>query len=62
MPKNEAERFSLWKPLGALGEAVRFLTVLSVPGAPALDEAAITRSMAAFPLVGLLLGVSAAEQ
>ena len=57
MPKNEAERFSLWKPLGALGEAVRFLTVLPVPGAPALDEAAITRSMAAFPLVGLLLGV-----
>jgi|GEM_PF-4917342 hypothetical protein len=30
MPKNEAERFSLWKPLGALGEAVRFLTVLPV--------------------------------
>ena len=40
----------------SLGEAVRFLTVLPVPGQAATDERVIARSMAAFPLAGLLVG------
>jgi len=46
--------------LGALGEAVRFLTVLPVPGQAATDERSIARSVAAFPLVGLLVGGASA--
>lgn len=49
-------RFS---PLDDLGEAVRFLTILGWPGAHTSDPARIARSLAAFPLVGLLIGVSA---
>jgi len=45
-----------WPVLSALGEAVRFLTILPVPGRAATDERVIARSMAAFPLVGLLVG------
>jgi len=40
----------------ALIEAIRFLTVLPVPGSATTDEAGIARSMAAFPLVGLGIG------
>jgi adenosylcobinamide-GDP ribazoletransferase len=45
-----------WGPLQPVGEALRFLTVLPVPGLPPMDETGIVRSMVAFPLVGLLIG------
>jgi adenosylcobinamide-GDP ribazoletransferase len=47
-------------PLTALGEAVRFLTIVPWPGLPAADPARIARSLAAFPPVGLLVGAGAA--
>jgi adenosylcobinamide-GDP ribazoletransferase len=43
----------------ALGEAVRFLTILPWPGLAAADPARIARSVPAFPLVGLLIGAGA---
>lgn len=46
-------------PLDALGEAVRFLTILPWPGLPASDPARLARSVAAFPLAGLLVGACA---
>jgi adenosylcobinamide-GDP ribazoletransferase len=49
-------RFS---PLDAVGEAVRFLTILPWPGLPASDPGRIARSVAAFPLIGLLIGAGA---
>lgn len=49
-------RFS---PLDAVGEAVRFLTILPWPGLAASDPARIARSVAAFPPVGLLIGAGA---
>ncbi|MBT4497301.1 MAG: adenosylcobinamide-GDP ribazoletransferase [Gemmatimonadetes bacterium] len=38
-------------------EALRFLTAIPVPGLPHADERTIARSMAAFPLVGLVIGL-----
>ncbi len=56
-----AEHFSnRWGPLQPLGEALRFLTALPVPGLPPMSEASIVRSMAAFPLVGLIIGAGGA--
>lgn len=49
-----------WGPLRPLGEALRFLTAVPVPGLPPGDETWIVRSMAAFPLVGLLIGAAGA--
>lgn len=40
--------------------AIRFLTVLPVPGSWGAAEADLARSVPAFPVVGLLLGVAAA--
>ncbi|WP_276522213.1 adenosylcobinamide-GDP ribazoletransferase [Kallotenue papyrolyticum] len=45
-----------WWPLQALGEALRFLTVLPVPGLPPLSERNLVRAMAAFPLAGVVIG------
>ena len=47
-------------PLDALGEAVRFLTILPWPGTPTSDPARLGRAASAFPVVGLLIGISAA--
>lgn len=55
--KPDKQRVNRWGPLQPLGEAVRFLTVFPVPGLPPMDEAAAARSMMAFPLAGLLIGV-----
>lgn len=49
-----------WGVFRPVGEAVRFLTAVPVPGLPPMDEIGIARSMAAFPLVGLLIGVGGA--
>lgn len=49
---------SWWGPLQPLGEALRFLTALPVPGLPPMTEAGIVRSMAAFPVVGLVIGAA----
>lgn len=54
------QRSNRWGSLQPLGEALRFLTVLPVPGLPPMSEASIVRSMVAFPLVGLIIGVSGA--
>lgn len=49
-----------WGPLQPLGEALRFLTAVPVPGLPPMSERSIVRSMAAFPTVGLLIGAGGA--
>ena len=43
-------------PLRALAQAIRFLTILPLPARHDVDERIIARSMAAFPLVGALIG------
>ncbi len=49
-----------WGPLRPLGEALRFLTIVPVPGLPAMDEESIVQSMAVFPVAGLVLGAAGA--
>jgi adenosylcobinamide-GDP ribazoletransferase len=39
-----------------LAEALRFLTILSIPGTPAMSELALVQAMAAFPLAGAIIG------
>ncbi len=51
---------SMWGPLQPFGEALRFLTALPVPGLPPMSETGIVRSMAAFPLAGLVIGAGGA--
>jgi adenosylcobinamide-GDP ribazoletransferase len=46
-----------WGAFAPLGEAIRFLTVLPVPGLPPMSEAGIVRAIPFFPIVGLLIGV-----
>ncbi|MBA3468047.1 MAG: adenosylcobinamide-GDP ribazoletransferase [Herpetosiphonaceae bacterium] len=41
---------------GRLAEALRFLTILPIPGTPAMSEIALVRAMATFPLAGALIG------
>jgi adenosylcobinamide-GDP ribazoletransferase len=50
-------RWGLFRPIG---EALRFLTAVPVPGLPPMDETSVVRSMAAFPFVGLLIGAGGA--
>ena len=40
----------------ALGEALRFLTIIPLPGLPPSTEAGVGRAIPFFPLAGLLLG------
>lgn len=54
--KVDGQRLNRWGPLQSLGEAIRFLTAFPVPGLPPMKEAAVARSMMAFPFVGLLIG------
>ncbi len=53
-------RLNRWGPLRPLGEALRFLTALPMPGLPPMDETSVVRSMAAFPVAGLVIGVAGA--
>ena len=39
-----------------LAEALRFLTILPIPGSSAMSEIALVRAMAAFPLAGAIIG------
>ncbi|HYF64394.1 MAG TPA: adenosylcobinamide-GDP ribazoletransferase [Herpetosiphonaceae bacterium] len=39
-----------------LAEALRFLTILPVPGKPAMSEIALVRAMGTFPLAGAVIG------
>jgi adenosylcobinamide-GDP ribazoletransferase len=45
-----------WGPLWPLGEALRFLTILPVPGLPPTPEGGIGRAVACFPLAGAVVG------
>jgi adenosylcobinamide-GDP ribazoletransferase len=45
-----------WGPLWPLGEALRFLTVIPVPGLPPMSEASIGRAIPWFPLAGAIIG------
>ena len=45
-----------WGPLRPLGEALRFLTIVPVPGLPPSSAGAIGRSIGFFPLAGALIG------
>lgn len=47
---------SWWGPLWPLGEALRFLTVLPVPGLPPATAEAIPRAIPLFPLAGAVIG------
>lgn len=52
--------FRNWGPFRPIGEALRFLTAIPIPGLPPMDERGIARSMAAFPLAGLVIGAGGA--
>lgn len=52
-----AKNFNWWGVFQPLGEALRFLTAIPIPGLPPSTESSIVRSMAAFPLAGLVIGV-----
>ncbi|GAB4208662.1 MAG: adenosylcobinamide-GDP ribazoletransferase [Roseiflexaceae bacterium] len=43
--------------LQRLGEALRFLTILPVPGLPSMSEAGVARAIPLFPLAGAVIGV-----
>lgn len=44
-----------WGPLWPIGEALRFLTIIPVPGLPPMTEA-FSRTVPGFPVAGLALG------
>jgi adenosylcobinamide-GDP ribazoletransferase len=48
---------NLWGLLLPLGEALRFLTLLPLPGLPASSERGIARAIGWFPLAGGVIGV-----
>jgi adenosylcobinamide-GDP ribazoletransferase len=52
---NSTQR-NYWGPLWPLGEALRFLTILPIPGLPPTSEANIGRAITCFPLAARLLG------
>jgi adenosylcobinamide-GDP ribazoletransferase len=45
-----------WGPLWPLGEALRFLTILPIPGLPPMSEANIARAIPFFPAAGAVVG------
>jgi len=47
---------NLWGPLWPLGEALRFLTIIPMPGMPPMAEQSIARSIPLFPLAGAVIG------
>jgi adenosylcobinamide-GDP ribazoletransferase len=52
---NSTQR-NYWGLLWPLGEALRFLTILPIPGLPPMAEASISRAIAFFPLAGAVIG------
>jgi adenosylcobinamide-GDP ribazoletransferase len=47
---------NLWGSLWPLGEALRFLTILPVPGLPPMSETNIARAIPFFPAAGAIIG------
>lgn len=47
---------TIWWPLLALADALRFLTIIPIPGGPPLSSERFARSVALFPLAGALIG------
>src|SRR6266545_54112 len=45
-----------WGPLWPLGEALRFLTILPIPGLPETSERSVARAIPLFPLAGAIVG------
>jgi adenosylcobinamide-GDP ribazoletransferase len=45
-----------WGPLWPLGEALRFLTIIPIPGMPPMAEQNIARAIPLFPLAGAVIG------
>ncbi len=45
-----------WGPLWPIGEALRFLTIIPVPGLPHMAPESIPRAIPYFPIAGLALG------
>jgi adenosylcobinamide-GDP ribazoletransferase len=53
---NSMPPHNYWGPLWPIGEALRFLTILPIPGLPPMSEAGIGRAIACFPLAGAIVG------
>jgi adenosylcobinamide-GDP ribazoletransferase len=53
---TSAQPRNYWGPLWPLGEALRFLTILPIPGLPPMSEGGIGRAIAFFPLAGAMIG------
>jgi adenosylcobinamide-GDP ribazoletransferase len=51
-----AKQRNYWGPLWPLGEALRFLTILPIPGLPPMAESGVGRAIAFFPLAGAVVG------
>jgi adenosylcobinamide-GDP ribazoletransferase len=47
---------TIWWPILALADALRFLTIIPIPGRPPLSNERFARSVALFPLAGALIG------
>jgi adenosylcobinamide-GDP ribazoletransferase len=45
-----------WGPLWPLGEALRFLTIIPMPGMPPMAKQSIARAIPLFPLAGAVIG------
>lgn len=46
----------IWGPLTPLGEALRFLTIIPIPGLPPMSERSAVTAIPWFPLAGALIG------
>jgi adenosylcobinamide-GDP ribazoletransferase len=55
-PRSDAGAAGLWSPLLRLGEALRFLTIVPVPGLPPMSERGMVSAIPWFPAAGLLIG------
>ncbi len=54
--KQPATPRNWWGPLWPLGEALRFLTIIPMPGMPPMAEQSIARAIPLFPLAGAVIG------
>ena len=54
--QNEGPPHTWWGLLWPLGEALRFLTIIPMPGMPPMAERSIARAIPLFPLAGAVIG------
>lgn len=54
--QNQGPPRNWWGPLWPLGEALRFLTIIPMPGMPPMAEQSIARAIPLFPLAGAIIG------